>query len=83
MNKNVYQHQIWVNLPIPSHPFVECHTSFYTLLRTARGTGQSLIADWVYNNPISPCSKILLPQCALAFLEVLHAIAQVFREMLP
>ena len=45
-------------------------------------TGQCLITDGVYNNPISPSSKFTLPQCALAFHEVLHAISQVFREML-
>ena len=82
MNKNVYQRQVWVDLPIPSHLCQECRTSFNTLLQTARGTGQYLIAGEVYNHPISPRSKIPLPQCALAFDGALHAISQVFREML-
>ena len=46
---------------IHSHPFLECRTSFYTLLRMARGTGQRLIADDINNNLISPCSKFLCP----------------------
>ena len=38
MSKNVYQRQMWINLPIPSHPFLERHTTFYTLLQMADGT---------------------------------------------
>ena len=75
--------QMCVDLPIPSHPFLKCCTSFCAILRTPRGTGQCLIVDGGYNNPISLRSKISLPQNALAFHEVLHTISQVFRKMLP
>ena len=73
----------WVDLPIRSHCFLECCLSSCTLLWMSRGIGQHLIADWVYNNPISTCSKIPLPQFALAFHKVLHAVSQVFHKMLP
>ena len=80
--QNVYQRQMSVDLRIPFHPFLECCTSFFTILQLVTVTGQCLITGGVYNNPISPSSKFTLPQCALAFHEVLRAISLVFREML-
>ena len=69
-----------------AHTFLSFSGMTYVFLHSiANGKGDwSTFNRWgVYNNPISPCSKIPLPQRALAFHEVLHAISQIFCKMLP